>query len=270
MLYEMLTGRPPFREDTVLDTLVQVLEGEPTLPCRLNPAITRDLELICLKCLDKNPQRRYESASHLVADLERFLRGESVEARSGWVPALRRWMRRQPGLACHWGAQGVAALIMQIHYQLAGHAVDRVMHICVMGIVAAWAGLSYLCQIWLQRDTRSVYPNLGNILTDVTLLTAALVLPTGPINSLLVVYPALISASGLWFRVSLVWLTMAATAVGYLVLVFLKPELGHPWHYPLLVLAMLLMVGAATAYQVKRVRALSQFYDRRPAVGGNG
>ena len=268
MLYEMLTGRPPFREDTVLDTLVQVLEGEPTLPCRINPAITRDLELICLKCLDKNPEGRYDSAANLAVDLERFLRGESVEARRGWLPAIRRWMRRQPGLACHWGAQAAAVVIMQVHFQLAGYSKDFVMHVSVIGIISVWAGLSYLCQLWLQRNSRSLNPHLGNIVTDVSLLTAVLVLPTGPISSLLVVYPALISASGLWFRVPLVWLTTAATAAGFLTLVLFKPELGDPWHYPLLVVAMLLMVGAATAYQVKRVRALSRFYDRRPEVGG--
>ncbi len=267
MLYEMLIGRPPFREDNVLDTLVQVLEGEPTLPRHLNPAIPRDLELICLRCLDKDPARRYASAADLAADLTRFLHGESVVARSGWIPAIRRWMRRQPGLACHWGAQAAAAIIMQTCYLLFGDSADLLVHCIVMGIVAAWAVLSYLCQLWLHHDNRSLYPHLGNILTDVTLLTAALGISTGPISSLLVVYPLLVTASGLWFRVPLVWITTAATSVGYLVLVGLKPSLGDPAHYPLLVLTMLTMVGAATAYQVKRVRALSRFYERRPVIG---
>lgn len=274
MLYEMLTGRPPFREDNVLDTLVQVLEGEPTLPCRLNPAISRDLELICLRCLDKDPARRYASAASLATDLTRFVHGESVEARSGWVPAIRRWMRRQPGLACHWGAQAAAAVIMQTCYLVFGDAKDLVVHCIVMGIVAAWAALSYLCQVWLQYDNRSLYPNLGNVVTDVTLLTAALGISAGPVSALLVVYPLLITASGLWFRVSLVWITTLATSIGFLVLLSIKPEmvagkaeLGNYAHYPLLVLTVLTMVGAATAYQVKRVRALSRYYERRPAVG---
>lgn len=266
MLYEMLTGRPPFREDTVLDTLVQVLEGEPTLPCRLNPAISRDLELICLRCLDKDPAKRYPSAASLAADLGRYLNGESVEARSGWIPAIRRWMRRQPGLACHWGAQGAAALIMQIHFMLLGERVHLVTHCVMIGIVSGWAALSFLCQFWLDRDSRSLYPHLGNIITDVLLLTMALAISTGPVSTLLVIYPLLITASGLWFQVRLVWVTTVTTAVGLLVLVWMKPELAEPLHYPLLVLTVLAAVGAATAYQVKRVRALSRFYERRPVI----
>lgn len=267
MLYEMLTGRPPFREDSVLDTLVQVLEGEPTLPSRLNPAISRDLELICLRCLDKDPAKRYPSAASLAADLGRYLNGESVEARSDWIAAIRRWMRRQPGLACHWGAQGAAGIIMQLHYQLFGEAVHFRTHCIVIGIVVAWAALSYACQLWLDRDNRSLYPHLGNIVTDVILLTMALSISAGPISSLLVVYPLLITASGLWFRVPLVWVTTGTTAAGFLVLLSIKPELGVPFHYPLLVLTVLAAVGAGTAYQVKRVRALSRYYERRPTVG---
>ena len=263
MFYEMLTGRPPFRERNVLDTLVQVLEGEPTLPRRWNSAIPRDVELICLRCLDKDPAKRYASATELAADLERFLHGEAVAARSGLLPAIRRWMRRRPGLACHWGAQGAAALIIQMHFSIDTSPVYIGLHWIMMGIIGVWATLSYVCQLLLERDGRSLQAHLASVLTDVILLTVALSLSQGSVSSLLVVYPLLISVSGLWFRVPLVWMTTAVTAIGYLSLVNIKPELGDPWHYPLLVLTVLVMVGAATAYQVKRVRALSQFYDRR-------
>lgn len=263
MFYEMLTGRPPFREETVLETLVQVLEGEPTLPSRLNRVIPRDLELICLRCLDKDALKRYPSAAELAADLERFLHGEAVAARSGILPAIRRWTRRRPGLACHWGAQGAAAVIIQIHYwtDIGPEYAGR--HWLLMGIIGAWAGLSYLCQLLLEREGRSPQAHLANVLTDVILLTVALSISSDAVSSLLVVYPLLITASGLWFQVPLVWITTAVTALGFLVLMAMKPELSDPWHYPLLVLTVLTMIGAATAYQVKRVRALSRFYDRR-------
>jgi WD40 repeat protein len=111
LLYECLTGRPPFRAATQMDTLVQVLSDDPVPPSRLQPRTPRDLETICLKCLRKEPARRYASAAELADDLHRFLHDEPIAARpAGRVERLARWVRRRPAEAALLVAVALVAL----------------------------------------------------------------------------------------------------------------------------------------------------------------
>jgi WD40 repeat protein len=100
VLYHLLTGRPPFQAATLADTLQQVLQQEPVPPKSLNQAVPRDLETICLKCLAKEPLRRYSSALALAQDLNRWLAGEPVLARPVSPPQQAwLWARRNPAIA---------------------------------------------------------------------------------------------------------------------------------------------------------------------------
>jgi len=120
VLYEALTGRPPFQAPSVLETLILVMATDPVAPRSLQPAVPRDLETVCLKCLEKSPARRYATAGALADDLRRFLAGESVTARpAGVAERASKWARRKPWQAAAAGlvvagvvglAGGLAAL----------------------------------------------------------------------------------------------------------------------------------------------------------------
>jgi WD40 repeat protein len=108
-LYEILAGRPPFRGETTTETLRMVIEDDCVAPRVLRPGLPRDPETICLKCLEKDPARRYDSAAALRDDLERFLRGEPVRARpASFRLRAVKWVRRRP---LHAGALILAAVV---------------------------------------------------------------------------------------------------------------------------------------------------------------
>jgi eukaryotic-like serine/threonine-protein kinase len=100
ILYHLLTGRPPFHAPTALETLEQVKSAEAVPPSRLQPGLPRDIETIALKCLEKEPQRRYSDASAMAEDLERFLAGRPILARpTGAVERMRKSIRRRPAVS---------------------------------------------------------------------------------------------------------------------------------------------------------------------------
>src|SRR6266487_2977508 len=100
VLYQLLTGHPPFAGGATYETIRLLLDTEPRQPCLLNPKIDRDLSTICLKCLEKDPKRRYSSALALAEDLERWLKHEPIRARhTGIFTRGRKWVRRNPTIA---------------------------------------------------------------------------------------------------------------------------------------------------------------------------
>jgi tRNA A-37 threonylcarbamoyl transferase component Bud32 len=113
ILYEMVTGRPPFLAASVMETLLQVRQSEPVPPRQLQPGLPRDVETICLKCLAKDPARRYPTAGALADDLKRFLENRPIMARPASAPErLAKWVRRRPATAASLAVALLAALAL--------------------------------------------------------------------------------------------------------------------------------------------------------------
>lgn len=114
-LYQTLTARPPFQAESSAETMRQVIEIDPVSPRLLNASVPRDLETICLKCLEKDRQRRYASAQELADELGRFLRDEPIRARPLQAPGrVLRWCRRRPAIALSLGTAAALLLVVAV------------------------------------------------------------------------------------------------------------------------------------------------------------
>ena len=268
VLYELLTGRPPFRAESVMETVVQVLERDPEPPSRLRPGLPRDLELICLKCLEKSPEARYPSALKLAEDLEHFLRGENVEAgRPGLLLRLQRWTRREPELVSHLGGLGVMAIVSQMNYHIFPVRHDRV-HFTVLATLAVWAVASIAFQWQLRRGRRIELFRWGWSAFDILQLDGDPqgldrdgILARGRLSPAHRRVGALVEHS--------TGLVLDHPGDGQLRLLAVDSWKLHDWEhnqYPTAFLAAVALTGFVVARQVKRFCSMSRYCEQR-AVG---
>jgi serine/threonine-protein kinase len=262
ILYALLTGRPPFEAQSPIDTLVQVLESEPTLPTKVDRRVPRPLELICMRCLEKQPSARYPSAVVLAQDLDRFLKGDPVEARAADIwQRVRRWGRRQPALVAHLAMLFMGLLTIQITYLLIG--TDLAYHLRHTSLLVLWGLVAVFLQQLLNRQRWAEVGAAAWAIADTILFTTVLYLSVPSPGPLLIGYALLVTASGLFFRVHLVIVTTLACALSYGSLLILRPELAETPHYCVTYTIMLLILGSIVAAQVRRIRKLNQYFENR-------
>jgi serine/threonine-protein kinase len=274
ILYELLTGEPPFHAETTFDTLMAVLGGDPLMPRAIDPRIPRGLELICMKCLAKTPRDRYESAAALADDLDRFARGEVLAVRPPTVAQrFWSWVRRQPALASRLGALGIFYSVETVNFCTG--TINSKFHGRVSVVVALWVVASIICQRLIESRRWSLSARfIWGTLDSLALLTV-LLLGNSAASSLVVGYPLVIVASGLWFRVRFVWFMTLLSLLSYGVLMldfywlrpyWLRLELKDTVYttadrHVIFALA-LIILGAIVSYLVERVRVLSAFYGK--------
>lgn len=263
ILYEMLTGQPPFKSEHPFDTLVHVIHREPVPPRQRNRQIPPELELVCLQCLEKNPHRRYQSAGDLSQDLQHVLKREPVTTRrAGWILRLARRARRSPAFVSQLGALLVTALILQVRFLI--EPANLQSHIQVMTVLGVWVVFQFVFRTLSRNSAWEISVRIAWLTTDIVLLTVVLYLAAAapdpkPLGPLAVSYPLLIVASGLFVRQRLVWFTTLMSLAAYASLLVLLPAERRPLHYPALCLTIMVLVGFIVAYQVRQLRILRRF-----------
>ena len=264
ILYAMLTGEAPFHSDNPLEVILQVIEREPPLPSSLRPGVPRELEWICLKCLEKKPADRYASAADLAADLDRFLRHEPPLARQPTVGhRLQRWIRRKPVLAAHVIGLATALLVTQLVFAIRADR-DLAYHVPPTAMFLLWIGASFVCQ-WLdQRQRTSPWPLYVWSGVDALLLTATLCFINSPLGVFVSGYLVLIAISGTAGRTRLVAFTTGMCMLAYLLLLLLRPDEARPLHYPVFAQIAMVLCGVAVGYQIWRMNVLREYYGERP------
>ncbi len=264
VLYFCLTHRPPFRAATALETLVQILENEPPAPRSLNKSIPEPMERICLRCLERDPKDRYQSASEVAAELGRFLQGQEVMASTpSLLSRIKRFAKRSPAFAAHLTAIGFALALAQVRY-LTSDTRTWDLHVMITALLSSWLVFSAIVHLVAQKARGEIWADTFWLCGDAIFLTCLIYLLTSPIHDpaiLLVAYPLLVVAGGLFFHVRLVLFVLIVSEIAYVVLQLATREMPRYLHYQICFMVVLALIGACVMHQIRRVRMLSQYFE---------
>ncbi len=260
VLYEMLTGRPPFVEENSLDCLLQVLETEPNPPSHFQKQIPPDLERICLRCLEKSPQRRYATAAELCDDLQRYLSGEPLLSKPpGIGRRINRWMRREPALASRLIGIGVGVILSQGNHLFGLQPHPR--HYWAILLLGVWALLCFGMQRLLDWSVTEKWGRDLWVVVDTAVFTVLLGVAGAPLGPIVGGFALLIVAAGLWIQERLVLVMTIACLIGYGILAQRIPDPEVMRHYPFLYMMILAVIGGMVTFQVHRIRVLSRHFE---------
>lgn len=272
LLYFCLTGQPPFAAATMMDTLFQVLENEPKLPRSLNSSVPYPIELICVRCLEKRPEDRYASPQEIVEDLDRFIKGLPVLAKSPtWMERIYRFGRRSPALAVHLVTIGLMLVLSQFQFAIFQSA-DSIYHLKVSLLLLGWMATSLLLnRIMVVKSVEAISATIW-LCSDavfLTLLIALLSDPLHPPGPLLIGYPMIVVGGGMFFRERMVLLVTSVSILSYVGLLMLEPYLVQPLFKHACFVLILACIGGCVTYTVRRVRFLNDYFDSLRTTEGS-
>ena len=264
MLYAMLSGVAPFEGTTQLETILQVLQNEPTALRKLDKSIPKDLEAICAKCMEKDAKDRYSSAQALADDLRRFLAGEPVDAKNDLKRRFRKWTIREPVLAAHVMATIVMLGIVVLNHLLfsdrgQGFEFNLQMMKGNIAILLGWAGIVFVLQKAHNiLESKLIIPLIWAAVNPF-FLTITICFNEAPRGSLFSLYFLFVISVCFFRQVQLVVITTLVPLVGYLVIVyfFLTPEEKNAPAYLIVFAVNLAICGAMASFLALRMKRLS-------------
>lgn len=268
MLYYLCTGSPPFETENPVDTLLRILDAEPTLASQQNKQVPRDVAMICQRCLEKNPADRYETAKALAEELDRFLQGDPIHASSSGIQSrFRRWSRREPSLAGHLVGLGLIELTRALSYGVEVNFYGGLLkeYLRYTYIILLWAFACFCLQKLqnaLQKSNKGTsFANFAWAAADITFLTVILWIADGDIGPLYVAYPLVIVVSGLFSRVRMVAFTTIVCLISFSVVFWKQNVDTENSHYGVVGFAAIVVIGYVMSLLVHRIRLLNRLFE---------
>jgi hypothetical protein len=216
VMYYLLVGRAPFVGATNFDMMLQVKDREPVRPSRINRSIDSELDIICMRAMEKSPEDRYPSAADFGEDLKRWMEGSAImtPTTSLWIRWIR-WWRQEPGLFLHVVAISTVTLVVLLSHLVGYSESDLRMQLLLL---IAWLAICFPLQRWIFCWKNPFIPAVIWGLVDITLVTTLIANAQAPRSLLLAAYPLMVTVSGLFYRTRFVLLMTMACTLAFLVL----------------------------------------------------
>lgn len=261
ILYSLCAGQPAFSGPTPFDVLMQVLDRRPPAPSKLSKKVDRNLDYVCLRALEKEPERRYASAKEFAGDLQRILTGDAIDQPEESVAQwFHKWWQREPILVAHAIGIGGTTCIVAVAYL--ARAVESPAFPFRMMLLVTWLFASFVLQNWVYWAAWRNVAILTWLAIDVTLFTSLITFAEPPRSMLLIGYPMMVVASGLFYQRRFVATTTALSIAGFVLLGWRFPKDDFVKHeFSAIFICGLIVISTCVVAMIRRIRGLSRFYE---------